>query len=219
MRNFFTLIELLVVIAIIAILAAMLLPALSKARERARAISCMSNAKQLNLAFMLYNDENEGAIPESYARNGNKNIQSCFPKVLYPFIGADQFGDNPATIHCPSVSTATGAVTYCFGIPTYIGSRSLTTIDYKYIYNFDHPSQRFSLFEGKPGYLGAYYLLSAANAPTAYRHGSLDSTNCGYMDGHVELKRDTQIFMPGTGHYDHSGLWSYPITNGLSVKF
>lgn len=64
--KFFTLIELLVVIAIIAVLAAMLLPALSKARAKARAISCISNLKQLGMAAIMYGDDNEGWIPPSY---------------------------------------------------------------------------------------------------------------------------------------------------------
>jgi prepilin-type N-terminal cleavage/methylation domain-containing protein/prepilin-type processing-associated H-X9-DG protein len=79
----FTLIELLVVIAIIAILAAILFPVFAQAREKARAITCVSNMKQIGLAVLQYNQDNDEDFPTSFDYT---NVNKDWTQLVQPYI-------------------------------------------------------------------------------------------------------------------------------------
>ncbi len=101
-RSAFTLIELLVVIAIIAILAAILFPVFAQAREKARAVSCLSNMKQINLSVQMYAQDYD----ETFVAQGEPNPSNNWGWQLTWIQEVQPYTKNFGVYHCPSDSHA-----------------------------------------------------------------------------------------------------------------
>ena len=138
--NGFTLIELLVVIAIIAILAAILFPVFAQAREKARAISCLSNMKQLGLAELQYNQDYD----EKYTPGENPyGLGNGWAGELYPYV------KSVAVFKCPDDSTPTHGTVVSYGINrnTSLYNPAGTGADGATLAMFTAPSKTVLLFE------------------------------------------------------------------------
>lgn len=177
----FTLIELLVVIAIIGILAGILLPVLSRARESARSTQCASNVKQIGMGLIMYANENSEAFPSSTA-DAMLSLNLLFPNYI-----SDQ-----RVFKCPSDTFVT-AVTNA-GITA---ANAFDKDECSYGYDYTHTQADdadVAILADRPTN-NAASLPTSANSPnhggTVNAAGTADVAGRGqnvlYLDGHVEF--------------------------------
>jgi len=194
----FTLIELLVVIAIIAILAAMLLPALAQARSKARQINCVSNVKQLGLGCLMYTDDNDLKLP-AHCRNGGSPNNDTWALWIYSYVGSDN------VYMCPGVRPTAwrNAAKYCGGYSYNLSRVSGTTVGCtgRHLVSINRTSSLLMITDGlndgasAPTWCGYWNRQTDSNDPTYIdllgRHSK--GSNICFVDGHVDRAGQIQL--------------------------